>query len=328
MKKILSLFFFASILLHASAQQEFHSDIRLSNYEYPFEVHFLKLEIQRESYEMAYMDAQPEKSNGKCVLLFHGKNFNGAYWEKTARALLEEGYRVIMPDQIGFGKSSKPEHLQYSFAQLALNTKQLLDSLKISKTAVLGHSMGGMLATRFALDYPDYTEKLILENPIGLEDYASFYPYVPVDYWYRKELKTSYASIKKYQLESYYDGNWKPEYDEWAQLLASWTDAKDYSRVAWNNALTYDMILTQPVCYEFDQLKVPVLLIIGTRDRTFLGKNFLTEEQKGRVGRYDKLGKATQSKIKGAQLVEIPDTGHLPHIESFDSFIKALLDFL
>lgn len=92
--------------------------------------------------------------------------------------------------QIGFGKSSKPSQYQYSFHQLVQNTKQILDELKIDKEInVLGHSMGGMLATRFALMYPETTEKLILENPIGLEDYKTLTPYVSVDKMYQNELK-------------------------------------------------------------------------------------------------------------------------------------------
>ncbi|MDO6425213.1 alpha/beta fold hydrolase, partial [Saccharophagus degradans] len=81
------------------------------------------------------------------IVLFHGKNFNGAYWKTTIKSLTEAGYRVIAPDQIGFGKSSKPMNFQYSFQELAKNTKTILDKLNVSKTAILGHSMGGMLAT-------------------------------------------------------------------------------------------------------------------------------------------------------------------------------------
>ncbi len=74
--------------------------------------------------------------------------------------------------------------------------------------------MGGMLATRFALMYPQVTEKLILENTIGLEDYKRFVPYQPVDWWYKNELDQNYVKIKQYQLTSYYDEKWKPEYDK------------------------------------------------------------------------------------------------------------------
>jgi pimeloyl-ACP methyl ester carboxylesterase len=149
-------------------------DAELTNYQYPFEVQFLNFKSQKNDLKMAYMDVQPTKSNGKVIMLLHGKNFNGAYWERTAKDLSDKGFRVIIPDQIGFGKSSKPQSYQFSFSQLAENTKAILDKLQIDKIIVLGHSMGGMVATRFTLQYPEKVEKLILENPIGLEDYKTF----------------------------------------------------------------------------------------------------------------------------------------------------------
>src|SRR6187402_2665686 len=155
----------------ASAQEKLQvSGLRLENVQYPFPVKEISLKIQGQDLKMAYMDLQPKSTNGKTVLLLHGKNFMAAYWERTANDLAAAGFRVIMPDQIGFGKSSKPTNIQYTFQLLAQNTKAILDELKITKTSVLGHSMGGMLATRFTLMYPENVEKLILENPIGLED--------------------------------------------------------------------------------------------------------------------------------------------------------------
>src|SRR5690554_1834796 len=222
-------------------------DIELSNYQYPYAVSILELKIQEQDLKMAYMDITPKNYNGKNIVLFHGKNFNGAYWKTTIEALSKEGFRVIVPDQIGFGKSSKPEHFQYTFQQLAQNTKTLLDTLNIKETAILGHSMGGMLASRFALMYPKTITKLILENPIGLEDWKLKAPYKPVEWWYQNELKSSYDGIKKYQLENYYDNKWKSEYDQWVNLLAGWTLNSDYKKIAWNSALTYNMIFTQPV---------------------------------------------------------------------------------
>ncbi|NRD21205.1 alpha/beta hydrolase [Winogradskyella eckloniae] len=330
MKKILVLFLvvIATQLTFAQTEKLQWLDLQLSNYEYPFPVATLDLEIQNQKLEMAYMDVQPENYNGKNVLLFHGKNFNGAYWKTTIEALTKEGYRVIVPDQIGFGKSSKPQHFHYTFQQLAQNTKTLLDSLNVSKTSVLGHSMGGMLATRFTLMYPEATDKFILENPIGLEDWKLKVPYKPITWWYANELKKSYEGIKKYQLVNYYDNQWKPEYDQWVNLLAGWTLNSNYKTIAWNNALTYDMIFTQPVVYEFKNISAPTLLIIGTRDRTALGKPLVSEEVRKTMGLYSQLGKTTQKAIPNAKLVEIENVGHLPHIEKFDSFIKPLLAFL
>jgi pimeloyl-ACP methyl ester carboxylesterase len=303
-------------------------DADLTNYQYPYAVQFIALKIQGEDLKMAYMDVKPSHANGHVVMLLHGKNFNGAYWGQTAKLLAENGYRVIIPDQIGFGKSSKPHHVQYSFQLLCQNTKAILDTLGIQKVCVLGHSLGGMVATRFALMYPELVEKFILENPIGLEDWKVKVPYQSVDTWYQIELNEDYNSFKKYEQESYYHGTWKPEYDEWLKVEAGWTLSPDYGRIAWNSALTYDMIFTQPVVYEFENIKAPTLLIIGQLDRTALGKNLVSEEVRKTLGNYPVLGKSTHDKIKGSMLIELEGIGHVPHIEAFDRFIPPLLQFL
>lgn len=274
------------------------------------------------------MDVKPKISNGKTIVLLHGKNFNGAYWEKTAFNLSGKGFRVIIPDQIGFGKSSKPQSYQFSFSQLAENTKAVLDELKIEKVIVLGHSMGGMVATRFTLQYPEKVQKLILENPIGLEDYKTFATYQTIDEAYQSELKNTAESYKNYQMKFYYDNQWKAEYQPWLDLIAGWTLHPDYPKVAWDAALTSDMIYNQPVCYEFKNIKTPTLLIIGTRDRTAIGKDRAPKEVQDKMGQYQELGKKTQQQISGSKLVEIENVGHLPHIEVYDQFWNALYDFI
>jgi len=328
MKNIKIMLLLLPLLCFSQQEKIKDLDINLSNYEYPFPVKFIEVNNQRQLLKMAYMDVTPSNYNNKNIVLFHGKNFNGAYWETTIKSLTKEGFRVIVPDQIGFGKSSKPDNFQYTFQQFAENTKKLLDHLGIKKTAILGHSMGGMLATRFTLMYPETAEKLILENPIGLEDWKLVVPYKPVDWWYESELKQNYEAIKKYQMTNYYDGKWNADFQKWAELLAGWTTAPNYSTVAWNSALMYEMIFTQPVLYEFKNIKSPTLLIIGTRDKTALGKQLVSEEIKKTLGNYAELGKKTHKAIPNSKLVEIPNTGHLPHIESFDQFIKPLIVFL
>jgi pimeloyl-ACP methyl ester carboxylesterase len=261
-------------------------------------------------------------------VLFHGKNFCSAYWEQTANQLVKNGYRVVMPDQAGFGKSSKPQHIQYSFQLLAKQTSLLLAELDIKKVIVLGHSMGGMLASRFALMNPQMTEALILEDPIGLEDWKVLVPYQSVEERYEKEKAQSYEKIKKYEKENYYHGTWKSKYDKWVNIPAGWALNPNYDSIAWNSALTYDMIFTQPVIYEFENIEMPVLLIVGELDRTAPGKELVDEETAKGLGNYPVLGKKASEKIKSCKLVLLPGIGHIPHVEAFDSFIKEVLDFL
>jgi pimeloyl-ACP methyl ester carboxylesterase len=303
-------------------------DAMLSGYQYPYEVHFIDLKSQNNNLKMAYMDVQPQKPNGQTIMLLHGKNFNGAYWEKTAKDLSDKGFRVIIPDQIGFGKSSKPHSYQFSFSQLAENTKAILDKLEIDNTIVLGHSMGGMVAVRFTLLYPEKVQKLVLENPIGLEDYKTFAAYQTIDQAYQSELKNTAESYKAYQLKFYYDNKWKDEYQPWLDLIAGWTLHKDYPQVAWDAALTSDMIYNQPVCYEFKNIKTPTLLIIGTRDRTAIGKDRAPKELQPKMGQYQELGKKTQQEIPGSKLIELENVGHLPHIEVYPEFFSALYEFI
>jgi pimeloyl-ACP methyl ester carboxylesterase len=303
-------------------------DAVLGGYAYPFEVHFAELREQRQAVSMAYMDVRPDKPNGHTVVLLHGKNFTASYWEPTIRWLVARGYRVIAPDQIGFGKSSKPAAFQYSFHQLAENTHALLDAAGVKQASVVGHSMGGMLAVRYALMFPECVEKLVLVNPIGLEDWKSVVPYRTIDQWYEQEMKATADTVREYQRTSYYDGKWKPEYERMIEVAAGVTRHRDYPIVAWASALTYDMIFTQPVVYEFPLLRVPTLLVIGQRDRTALGRAWAPKNVAANLGDYPALGRKAAAAIPGAKLVEIPAVGHLPQVEAFDAYTEALAGFL
>ncbi len=234
--------------------------LRAQSVNYPYPVHYLQLTIEGQPVRMAYMDVPAEKANGKTLLLLHGKNFNGFYWKEVIPYFTARGYRVVVPDQVGWGLSDKPD-LHYSFHGLAENTRKLLDTLRIERVQLLGHSMGGMLATRFALLYPNRVEQLILENPIGLEDYRTFVPYQPLDSQLAADKRSDYAALRKYQ-QSYYP-QWKPEYEQYVAAQFFALQAPDAAAGAKASALTYAMIYEQPVVYEFRNLKLPTLLIIG-----------------------------------------------------------------
>lgn len=303
----------------------FISLVKAQDLEYPYPVHYVHLTIEQQPVKMAYMDVKPPKANGKTVMLLHGKNFNGYYWKEVIAFLSAAGYRVIVPDQVGWGFSDKP-NIHYSFHLLADNTHHLLDSLGIKKVSLLAHSMGGMLGTRFTLMYPDMVERLIYENPIGLEDYKTFVPYHSVDEQYANELKATKESLKKYQ-GSYYP-QWKEAYQPYVDAQYAALQLPDFKTATWASALTYQMIYEQPVVYELKNIRVPTLAIIGQEDRTIVGKNLLDKESIQKHGQYPLLGKQLQQNIKGSKLVELKGVGHIPHIQSPEIFREKVLEFL
>ena len=210
----------------------------LEGFDYPLPVQRFRFESQRQQVQMAYLDAQPEQPNGRTVVLLHGKNFCAATWEGTLRFLQSHGFRVIVPDQIGFCKSSKPAAYQYSFQQLAHNTKALLDSIGVKSFIVMGHSTGGMLATRIALMYPQQVERLVMVNPIGLEDWkAEGVPTLSLDQWYAREQKMNAERIRNYERVTYYVNEWRPEYERWVQMIAGMFRGPARDTVAWHSEI-------------------------------------------------------------------------------------------
>lgn len=302
----------------------------LQGFTYPHPIQSFNFSSQGQALKMAYMDVAPKGApNGQTAVLLHGKNFCGATWDQTITALSDAGYRVVAPDQIGFCASSKPEHYQYTFQQLAGNTQALLQHIGVTRSVIIGHSTGGMLATRYALMYPQAVSRLVLVNPIGLEDWKALgVPYRTVDQWYERELKLNADSVRSYEKSTYYVNRWKPEYERWVDMLTGLNQGPGHKLVAWNSALIYDMIFTQPVIYEFPQLKVPVTLMIGDADTTAIGSDIAPPEVKARLGHYAVLGKQVVKLIPQGQLVEFPGLGHAPQMEEPAAFHKELLKAL
>jgi len=298
----------------------------LEGYDYPYPVHQFEFSSQKQRMHMAYMDVKPKSFNGQVIVLMHGKNFCSATWKESINVLEDAGYRVIAVDQIGFCKSTKPELYQYSFQQLARNTHALLESLSIPKATLVAHSTGGMIAIRYALMYPASTNQLVLVDPIGLEDWkAKGVPSISVDQWYERELQTNADKIRQYEQNTYYAGTWSDSYEPWVQMLAGMYRGAGKDPVAWNSALLYDMIYTQPVYYELEQIAVPTLLLIGDKDNTAIGKDFAPPSVRTLLGRYPELAQQAAARIPGAKLVEFPDLGHAPQIQNPAVFHTALL---
>ena len=321
----LSLFIVLTLISQGFAESPVKYNKELDGFKYPFEVNTFKFNSQNQDLKMRYMDIG-EKDAQKVIVLLHGKNFSGYYWERVAKDLLKKNYRVIIPDQIGFGKSSKPDYYQYSFGQLALNTKILLDDLKTEKLDLVGHSMGGMLATTFAVNYPKSVSKLILINPIGLEDYGKYVEFKDVNFFYKRELVKTLDKARNYQKKNYYDGKWSSEYEKLLIPLKGMLAGEDWKIVAWNNALTYGPIFSENIVDRFSQVTSKTFLIIGTRDKTGPGRGWLKEGVTIKLGEYKKLGVSANNLIKGSKLFELDGLGHMPQYENYNVFINSFYE--
>jgi pimeloyl-ACP methyl ester carboxylesterase len=296
----------------------------MENWSYPYPVQMLQFEMEGRPVRMAYMDVKPQNPNGQTLLLMHGKNFGSDYWAHTLKAMSTYGYRVIAPDQIGFGKSSKPE-MRYSFAALAENTTRLLEHLKIGRVTVIGNSMGGMLAVHFARKYPERVAALVLENPLGLEDYAVI-PAQQTPTLVRLEMAQTPASYRNF-VRSYFPA-WKTEYERFVEQFARVQLSGDYPRFAQVSALTYQMIYEGPILNELPRLTVPTLLVIGQNDRTVFGRRFAPPEVVRPMGNFPLLGRTAQMNIPGAVLKEFNGVGHVPHLEQPERFHAVVMDFI
>lgn len=284
--------------------------INLEDVEYPHPVSYLPLTLYGHDVRMAYMDVAPQgQPNGRTVVLLHGMNFFGEYWEGTIEALRAEGYRVVVPDQIGFGRSSKPI-IPYTLHDKVLNTRRLLESLGVERAAIVGHSMGGMVATRFAFSYPEIASHLVLVNQIGLQDARLQRPWRDTEEVYRSGLDRGYEAVLQ-GMERYYV-TWKPEYEKYVRIHYGWTLSADWPRLARVRAHNQQMIYMDPVVYDWPHIEVQTLVIGGEQD----GPSF------------PELARRVAESIPDAELVLFPDVGHNPHLEAPELFRPALLRFL
>ncbi|THD56645.1 MAG: alpha/beta hydrolase [Bradyrhizobium sp.] len=316
----------ATIPAQAAEQREPYG-IGLEGFPYPYPVNLLPLVNDGEPVRMAYMDVAPAAPNGRVVVLLHGRNFPASYWAPVIKTLNDAGFRVVVPDQIGFGKSSKPTG-ELHFDNLARNTMALLDHLGIAKADIVAHSLGGMLGVRIARAFPDRINHLLLAAPIGLEDYRLYVPPTPTEKilenedkltaeGYRKQLETNYSpKIPPDQITPFIDARFNikgsAEYPRWLRAFVS----------------SGQMIYREPVVHEIPLITGPTLFIMGADDHNAPGRPNAPEALRPKMGQNADLAKALAAKMPNAQAEVIPNAGHLVFLDAPAKFNELMLAFL
>lgn len=301
--------------------------INLEGYAYPYPVQSFAVVSGGEQLTMSYMDVAPTQPNGRAVVLLHGRNFPSSYWGPVIKMLSEAGYRVVAPDQVGFGKSSKPAG-DLHFDDLARNTMALLDKLGIGKADVVAHSLGGMLGVRIARAYPDRVDHLVLTAPIGLEDYRLYVPPTATEKiianedkltadGYRKQLETNYAlKLPPDQVTPFIDARFNikgsPDYPRWLRSFVA----------------SAQLIYREPVAHEIPLITRPTLFIMGADDHNAPGKPNAPEPLRAKMGQNAELAKKLAAEMPNARAEALPNTGHLVFLEAPDRYRELVLDFL
>jgi pimeloyl-ACP methyl ester carboxylesterase len=311
----------------SSMPREPYYGIGLEGFAYPYPVNMLPLVNDGEQVRMAYMDVAPAQPNGRIVVLLHGRNFPSSYWAPVIKTLNEAGYRVLVPDQIGFGKSSKPS-ADLHFDTLARNTITLLDHLQIARADIVAHSMGGMIAVRIARAYPDRVQHLLLAAPIGLEDYRLYVPPTPTEKIMEHEEKLTAESYRK-QLETNYSLKLPP--DQVTPFIDARFNIKGSSEYPrWLRAFvnSAQMIYREPVVHEIPLMTQPTLFIMGADDHNAPGRANAPEALRPKMGQNAELAKALTARMTSATAEVIPDAGHLVFLEQPQVFNELMLGFL
>ncbi len=328
MKNKLALAIFAVVLfapIRVSAQQP-PADIKpgsinCEDVAYPFPTSSIPITLYGQDLRMSLMDVAPlGAANGHTVVLLHGNNFGGFYWGGPIEVIRKEGFRVIVPDQIGYGRSSKPI-MPYNFSDMARNTRLLLQSLKVDKAIVIGHSMGGMLAARFATQYPAMVERLVLYNPIGLVDGRFDRPLESADDAYKRNLSSTYQTVKAALMRyvSHNPAAWTPQFESYARIRYSWTLSPEWPRLAMVQTLLAQSIYLDPVVDDWAHIKAPTLVFGGAEDSL-----------PGSAAVFQERMKFVAQTIPGgnARLYLIPGVGHVPHMEAPEKTYPPLIAFL
>lgn len=281
---------------------------------YPYPVDYMPVTHFGQDGLKAYMDVAPTgTANGQTAMLFHGMNFAGIGFAPTIEALTAAGFRVVVPDRIGYGRSSKMD-IPYNLHIFASDAKKLLDHLGIEQTAIVGHSMGGMLAARFAMTYPETTTHVVLVNQIGMSDQRQSRPWRDIEEAAQSVREnTSYQSILANHMR-YYNTEIKPEYLEFVRYQYGQTLTSDWPLLARIRAWQQAILYFDPVVYDWQHIDTKALVLGGADDR-------LTQDFAGQA-------RMVAETLQNAELNLYPGIGHNPHFENPEQYHEDLIGFL
>ncbi len=124
-------------------------------------------------HEMHYL----EQGKGPAVVLLHGggPGANGySNFKRNIAPLADAGFRVLVPDMIGFGWSSKPDDIDYPLDLFVRTLFEFLESVGVKRCTLAGNSLGGAISIKASLERPGLVEKLVMMGTSGIESSETY----------------------------------------------------------------------------------------------------------------------------------------------------------
>lgn len=241
-----------------------------------------------------------DTGNGPVVVLLHGLGSRKEDWMPVIEPLAQK-YRLLIPDQIGFGHSDKPL-LDYRVQTYVDFLNEYLRQLNVQKASIVGESLGGWIAALYALELSNGAhliplEKLVLVDAAGLKQDKPIPDLNP----------SSLAAMRGLMEAVFYDTSWLNE----DALRKIFTD-----KLSVHDGYTIRSFLGNLGGEYLDDklanIKVPTLVLWGKQDKLLPIAS----------------GERFAAGIAGARLVSFDKCGHVPPVEKTEEFLGAVTTFL
>ena len=252
------------------------------------------------------------EGQGPPLVLLHGFTGSTESWGRVREALADR-YTTVAVDLPGHGRSTSPaDPGRYALSRFVEDLGRVLDALGLERSSLLGYSLGGRAALRYALDLPDRVDALVLESASpGIVDAAERAARVAAD-------ATLADRIEQDGVTAFVD-DWE-RLPLWASQGALPPDVRSGLRAQRlgndrrglaNSLRGAGAGLDLPVLGRLGALQVPTLLVAGALD-----------------AKYTELAREMEAMIPGAQLAIVPDAGHAVHLERPQQLAGLVLRFL
>lgn len=269
-----------------------------------------------EAPQIAYID---EGRGDQTIVLVHGLASNAGFWRYSIPLLVDAGYRVIAVDLPGFGKSDKGAY-PYNMTFYANTLSRFVRALDLGPVIYAGHSMGGQIGITLALEEPELIDRLVLVAPAGIE---SFGPGEGA--WLANVLTVSgitnapEESIRANLALNFH--RWRPELEWMVEERTRMAKTPEMDRFSYAVLRSVHGMLDEPTTHRLEEVTVPTLIVYGQFDR-------LIPNQYLHPGFPRDVFQKGADLIPQAELVEIPNAGHMIQIERPEAFTDAVIRYL